>query len=127
MELAEEQMWRLFGLYQNMTWDGEVEYPNSFNIRDEGREMSQLLTAKNAATDARVLQVIDHEIIELLGEDADIIMPEYVAVEAGNLPQQPLFEAHRMINPETGDEVIARTEQEHIAYMEQGYVHPEEY
>jgi len=127
MELAEEQMWRLFGLYQNMTWDGEVEYPNSFNIRDEGREMTQLLTAKNAATDARVLQVIDHEIIELLGEDADLIMPEYVAVEAGNLPEQPLFEAHRMINPETGDEVIARTEQEHIAYMEQGYVHPEEY
>jgi hypothetical protein len=31
-----------------------------------------------------------------------------------------------MKHPETGDEVIARTEQEHIAYMEQGYIHEED-
>ena len=125
LELSEEQLWRLFALYQGLTWEGEIKYPDSFNIRDEQREMQQLATAKSAATDARVLQVIDHEIIELLGEDADLIMPEYVALNAETFPPEPLFEAHTMYNPVTGQEVIARTEAEHIAYMEQGYIHEE--
>ena len=126
LELAEEQIWRLFGEYQGIEWSGEVDYPDSFNIRDEQREISTLVSARSAATDPRVLQVIDHEIIELLGEDSDLIMPEYVATEAAALPPKPLFEAHRMYNPETGDEVIARTEQEHLDYMAQGYIHKEE-
>jgi len=126
LELAEEQIWRLFGIYQNKEWDGEIQYPDNFNIKDEEREMDTLVKAKSAASDPRVLNVIDHEIIEILGEDADLIMPEYVAVNAQSLPAEPLFEAHTMYNPETGDEVIARTEQEHIAYMEQGYIHKED-
>ena len=126
LELAEEQIWRLFGIYQNKEWDGEIQYPDNFNIKDEEREMDTLVKAKSAASDPRVLNVIDHEIIEILGEDADLIMPEYVAVNAESLPAEPLFEAHTMYNPETGDEVIARTEQEHIAYMEQGYIHKED-
>jgi hypothetical protein len=31
-----------------------------------------------------------------------------------------------MSNPDTGDKVIARTEQEHMAYAEQGYIHEED-
>jgi len=123
LELAEEQIWKMFGIYQGLTWDGEIKYPDSFNVRDTNREIQELVSAKSAATDARVLQAIDHEILEVLGEDADLIMPEYVSLNAETLPAKPLFEAHTMINPETGDEVIARTEEEHIAYMEQGYIH----
>jgi hypothetical protein len=126
LELAEEQIWKLFAVYQGLTWDGEIKYPDSFNVRDTNREIQELVSAKSAATDPRVLYAIDHEILEVLGEDADLIMPEYVSIEAENLPPQPLFEAHTMYNPETGEEVIARTEQEHIAYMEQGYIHKEE-
>ena len=126
LELAEEQIWQLFAVYQGLTWDGEIEYAESFSIRDTSREFQELATAKSAATDPRVLYAIDHEILEALGEDSDLIMPEYVSTEAGNLPPQPLFEAHTMYNPETGEEVIARTEAEHIAYMEQGYIHKEE-
>jgi hypothetical protein len=126
LELAEEQIWRMFAIYQGLTWDGEVDYPDSFNIRDKSREIDELVKAKSAATDPRVLQVIDHEIIEMLGEDADLIMPEYVATEAANLPSEPQFEAHRMYLPATGREVIARTEEEHLRYMSQGYIHKEE-
>lgn len=126
LELAEEQIWKLFGVYQGLTWDGEIHYPDSFNIRDESREIEQLAKAKSAATDPKVLQVIDHELIELLGEDADLIMPEYVATAAATLPAQPLFEAHTMYNPETGEERTARTEQEHIELGNQGFIHKEE-
>jgi len=126
MELAEEQLWKIFGMYQGREWEGEIDYPGSFNVRDVQREFQQLATAKSAATDPRVLQVIDHEIIELLGEDADLIMPEYVATEAATLPAAPLFEAHTMYNPDTGEELIARTEQEHLDLAAQGWQHKED-
>ena len=69
MELAEEQIWQLFGMYQGRVWMGEVEYPNSFNIKDTQREFLQLGQAKAAATDPVVYRVIDEKIIELLGEE----------------------------------------------------------
>jgi hypothetical protein len=71
LELAEEQMWILFGLYQNRVWEGEVEYPSSFNIRDDQREFQQLTSAKSAATDPVVLRIIDEQIVELLGEEKE--------------------------------------------------------
>lgn len=126
LELAEEQIWQLFGLYQDRLWMGEIHYPDSFMIRDNDREFNHLIQAKSAATDPRVLNVIDHELLELLGEDPELVLPQGEYLPAEQLPPVPAFEPHEMYNPETGEEVIARTEQEHIAYMEQGYVHKEE-
>jgi len=71
MELAEEQMWKLFCKYQGIIWDGEIEYPDSFNIRDEQREINQLVNAKSAATDPVLLRVIDEQLLELLGEEKE--------------------------------------------------------
>ena len=71
MELAEEQIWKLFGLYQGRVWDGEIEYPSSFNIRDTEREFQQLATAKSAATDPVILRVIDEHILEMLDEEKE--------------------------------------------------------
>jgi hypothetical protein len=34
LELAEENIWQWFAHYQGRMWDGEITYPNSFNIRD---------------------------------------------------------------------------------------------
>lgn len=126
MELAEEQIWRLFGIYQGRDWSGKIEYPGSFNIRDTQREFDQLVKARSAATDPRVLEVIDHEIVELLGEDADLVLTTSEYLPPEQLPAQTPFEPHKMRNPTTGEEVIARTEQEHLEYMSQGYVHMEE-
>ena len=122
LELAEEQIWKLFGQYQGRAWMGEVEYPDSFNIRDTAREISQLVSAKSAATDPRVLEIIDQRLLEQLGESADMIRE---AVDPSTIPERPAFDPHIMKNYETGDEVIARTEEEHLDYMAQGYVHEE--
>jgi len=126
MELAEEQIWKLFGLYQGREWVGEIEYPSSFNIRDTQREFSQLSTAKSAATNPRVLDIIDGKIVELLGEEPEVLFATDMLAGQEPLPPQPVFEAHIMINPETGEEFIARTEQEHLQYAALGYVHKEE-
>jgi len=123
LELAEEHIWELFAEYQGKVWDGEIEYPGSFNIRDTSMEIDRLVKARQAATDPRVLQVIDHELLELLGEDADMIREE---VNPALVPAQPPFDIHVMVNPETGEEFYARTEAEHLRYAEMGYVHKDE-
>ena len=71
LELAEEQMWRLFGLYQGREWMGEIEYPSTFSIRDDDREFQHLQQAKSAATDPVVFRVIDEKLIEMLGEEKE--------------------------------------------------------
>lgn len=107
IELAEEQLWKLFAEYMGYTWDGSIEYPGSFNMRDTVREIDQLVKAKSAATDPRVLQVIDHEIVEILGEDADIIMPKIVTLPDGTEAPldavEPFEEPEELFNPTTGE------------------------
>lgn len=121
LELAEEQMWKFYAEYQGRVWDGEVEYADSFNIQDEDAEINRLKVAKEAATDPRVLAYIDHELLEVLGGEADMIIPE--VYNPAEIPEKKPFEPHYMINTETGEKFIARTEQEHMAYAELGYVH----
>jgi len=127
IELTEENIWQWFALYQGKMWDGKIEYAGSFNIKDTQAGIQQLATAKNAATDPRVLALIDHEIVELLGEDADLVLGTSEYLPAEQLPAVEPFEPHKMIDPETGTEYIARTEQEHLAYAAMGYAHEKDY
>ena len=126
MQLAEEQIWKLFGEYQGRTWDGEVEYPSSFNIRDTQREFQQLGQARSASTNPKVWNIIDGKIVELLGEDPEVLFATDMLAGQEPLPPQPVFEPHIMLDPITGEEFIARTEQEHLDYAALGYVHKEE-
>ena len=121
LELVEEQIWQWYSYYQGYTWDGEIEYPSSFAIRDTFNGIEALVRAKQAATDPRVLNIIDHELIELLGEESDMIIPEIFNPE--DIPERKPFEPHYMIDPETGEKYIARTEQEHLDYAARGYIH----
>ena len=56
----------------------------------------------------------------MLGEDPNMIKEP---VNPNLIPEQPPFEIHIMVNPETGEEFYARTEQEHLNYAAQGFVH----
>ena len=107
LELAEEQMWKLWCEYMGTQWQGEIDYPGSFNIRDTQKEIDALVKAKSAATDPRVLAVIDHEIVEFLGEDGDLILPEIVTLQDGTeVPAdsaEPFDEPEELYNPATGD------------------------
>jgi len=123
LELAEEQIWQWYAYYQGMTWQGEIEYPDSFNIRDTDMEMAQLQAARQAATDPRVLEIIDQKIIEALGEDPNMIRETPNPAE---IPAEPPFDVHVMIDPETGKEYYARSEQEHLEMASKGYYHKEE-
>lgn len=107
IELAEEQIWKLWCEYMGTTWTGKIEYPGSFNIRDTQAEIDRLVKARSAATDPRVLALIDHELVEYLGEDADVILPETVTLANGETvpydSAEPFDEPEEMFNPATGE------------------------
>lgn len=124
LQLTEENIWQWFAYYQGKTWSGEVTYANSFNIRDKASEVDLLVKARQAATDPRVLQLIDHEIIELLGEDADIIMPEMVGVN--NYDGLEPFESEVLYLPGTSQEIIPTTAEQNLALLNAGWVCKEE-
>lgn len=86
MELAEEQMWRLFAEYMGTTWQGKVTYPNSFNIRDTSMEINQLKTAKDTATDSRVVLEIDKKLLEWMGVDSAVVLNSPAAVDLNLMP-----------------------------------------
>jgi hypothetical protein len=82
LELAEEQIWRLYGIYQNLDWQGYIKYADSFNIRDTSTEFAQLQSAKSAATSPEALAVIDSKLVELLTyDDEDDEINEETAAE----------------------------------------------
>ena len=74
LEFCEENIWALWCRYQGRVWDGEIEYPDSFNIRDEEREIRQLAVAKNTATDPKVLAVIDYKLLEMMGKEPEKVL-----------------------------------------------------
>ena len=70
LELAEEQMWRLWCKYMGMTADVKIDYPGEFNVRDTESQIRQLKTAADTnPQDPRVKQAIDDAILDWLEVD----------------------------------------------------------
>lgn len=117
MELAEEQMWTLFAYYQGYMWDGEIDYPDSFGIKDMDNDIRLMLESRKAITDPNLIKLFESEIAEAhFGDDVD----EYL------MGMEQDFVPHEMINPTTGESVMAETYEEHLELGEQGYVHQED-
>lgn len=70
LELAEEQIWKIIARYMGVVWDGSINYPDSFNIRDDTNELSKLSQAKTIATDPKLLTQIDLRLAELMDFDS---------------------------------------------------------
>jgi len=96
IQLAEEQLWRLFADWQETTFDGEIEYPESFDIRDWATDLELLQAAKasNIPSDTFAKE-IDKQIAKTVIEDnatLEIINSEIdsKSVALGTFPPQPI-------------------------------------
>lgn len=118
LELCEEQLWRLWAEYMGQSWQGMVEYPGSFNIRDTSKEIEQLKVAKDTATDPLVLRKIDEHLLEWLGEDDDELYTE----EEKQQDAQEVFEPTVMLNPATGERISVTTYEQYKELEEQNYI-----
>ena len=76
LQLAEEQIWRLWALWQNEVFDGTIKYPMAFHIRDKNIDVNILKTvsetAKNIAlADVGTQTIVNNKIKEILAKDED--------------------------------------------------------
>jgi len=55
LEHAEEQIWRIYSQWQGTVWNGNIKYPDSFNIQDKYNDMAMLKLAKEAGIKDPVL------------------------------------------------------------------------
>jgi len=111
LELAEEQLWRLFALYQGYIWDGMVDYPDSFGIKDVANDIRLMLETRKTVTNPKLIDLLEYEIAEShFGEEklAEVDMT---------------VEPHTMTNPETGEQRLVTTYIEHEALQQQGWSH----
>ena len=96
MELAEEQIWRLFALWQETVFDGEIVYPESFDIRDWATDLELLQTAKASNVKSSTFnKEIDKQIARTVIEDDETLVAidqeiDQNTVAIGEFPQQPI-------------------------------------
>ncbi len=84
LEHAEEQIWRLYALYEGTAFDGIVEYPRSFSIQDRANDISLLKMAKESNIGNQFINdEIDKKLYRTIMEDEAMDVPEQQA-------QQPL-------------------------------------
>ena len=70
LQLAEEQMFRIYAEYQNTKFDGEINYPDSFNIRDYATDLLFFQQAKSINVPSPTLnKEIDKEIARAVVDD----------------------------------------------------------
>lgn len=132
LEVAEEQIWRLYAEWQGMAWDGEVNYPDSFNIQDKYNDMNMLKLAKDAAPKADIVhKVIEEQMLKILADDEyeeyEELLDKAYSVEG--YEQQPMtgqqVEPHMMYSP-TGESRMVTTESEHMRLTGLGWSHEED-
>jgi hypothetical protein len=72
LELAEEQIWRIFSRWQGTVWDGQVDYPDSFNIQDKYNDMNMLKLAKDANPRSDIVhEEIERQMLRILVDDEE--------------------------------------------------------
>ena len=70
LQIAEEQLFRLYALFQNATFDGEINYPDSFNIRDYATDLIYYQQAKSIGIGSPTfMKEVDKEIARAVVDD----------------------------------------------------------
>tara|TARA_R110000744_G_scaffold113372_1_gene212440 strand:+ start:1969 stop:3420 length:1452 start_codon:yes stop_codon:yes gene_type:complete len=74
MENAEEQIWDLFAKWQGKVFDGVIDYPESFNLRDYASDLQYLQQAKASGVRSSTFQKeIDKQIVNAVIDDDAVI------------------------------------------------------
>ena len=76
LQLAEEQIWRNWCLWQNTVFDGSIKYPMAFHIRDKNLDMDLLEKAARIQRDSMsassdIKDIMNKKTKEILAKDED--------------------------------------------------------
>jgi hypothetical protein len=74
LQNAEEQIWKLFAEWQGKEFDGEIIYPDSFNLRDYASDLQFLQQAKASGVQSdSFLKEVDKQIARAVVDDDEKI------------------------------------------------------
>ena len=74
LQIAEENLFRIYALFQNKAFDGEITYPDTFNLRDYATDLQYYLQAKNSGVQSPAfIKEIDKEIARGVVEDSNAL------------------------------------------------------
>lgn len=101
LQLAEEQIWRNYALWQGMTFDGDIKYPMAFHIRDRNLDMDILKKAAEVQRDSAtatpdIKDIIDMKVKEVLAKDEN----ELEDMMTRTPPQDAMMTHPPMTNPQ---------------------------
>ena len=118
MEHAEEQIWRIWAMYEGTAWNGKVKYPRSFSIQDKVNDVQMLKMAKDAQiSNPKIVEKIDKMIFEAITEKDWEEIEEYYEEDLSS----PMEE--EMEHPPVGN---VQDLVEHMrAMVEEGYTNEE--
>ena len=106
MQLAEEQLFKIFASFQNKEFDGEINYPDSFNIRDYASDLVFYQQAKSINIQSPTLQKeIDKEIARSVVDDDSKLGVIFDEIETQKELGQ--FTQDEVEQPEVAEEVEA--------------------
>jgi len=73
LEYTEENMWRFWAAWQGLVWDGEINYPDTFNMRDKIQDLNIAKMSKELDPDNPWVQrAIRDTIGEVLTDDGHV-------------------------------------------------------
>jgi len=88
--LAEEQIWRLWCLWEGTAWDGNVAYPDSFDTRDRTQDLMNLKLAMEIGVSNPELQkIVQAGIARALVEDPEELI-ELIENIKGDVLEHPV-------------------------------------
>ena len=116
---TELMMWNIFLDWQALSppEDFSIEYPDTFDMRDEHLELDLLMKARSSGIDSPLYQAeISRQVVALTVDD-----PEVQSKILEDITGMQEYGAHEMYEPNTGEVVVVTSEAQHLSLLERGY------
>ena len=105
LQITEENIFRCFAMFQNSQFDGEIDYPDSFNIRDYATDLNFYQMAKAINVSSPTFQKeVDKEIVRTVVDDDETL--NTIFDEIDTKPEVGEFTQDEPQAPEVEDEEI---------------------
>ncbi len=117
---TEYQMWITWLDWQalGMPEDFQIDYPETFDMRDEHLELDFLMKARSAGVSNEMFQnEISKQVVALTVDDDELQSEILADMDKGE------FETHEMTNPETGAVTVVTSQLQHEQLSALGYTH----
>jgi hypothetical protein len=117
LQLAEEQIWRLWCQWLGTAWDGEIYYPDSFDTRDRQQDLMNLKIAQEiGVSDPKLKQYMEMAIASAIVDDETALEQINESIMSDKFVPHTMYDAQ-------GNQYQANTQQEHEQYEALGYTH----